>query len=158
MPKKMTKWIGSALMVFMFALPLTVTFQRADTGNQASIDLADFRLSTQYAQADEQAPAEQVEAPAPVADESADPTWFDKILGFIAGSGGLIAALGIGLEVLFRLIPSKKPLSILRPARYACVSLATIFTFLGNLLTIALNAAQNSQQGLPQAKVEVKKY
>lgn len=163
---------GFAMIFMIFALPFTMSFRGGDksavSANELSqsFELPTIHLTAQMAYADE-ASVDQPAAPevAPVENtgqvggpeaggvraeavegETAEPTWFDKILVALGASSGIVAGLVMLFEFFLRLFPSKKPLSLLIPARYAFVSLASIFTFLGSVATALINSAQNSQE------------
>lgn len=60
--------------------------------------------------------------------------WIQQTLEFLTSAEGMAATLAIVLEFVFRLIPTKKPLSVLRIAATAVKGLAAIFTKLDALL------------------------
>lgn len=163
---------GFAMIFMIFALPISMSIgfdKSAEVANQGTTEFSqfqtpsiDFAYNVAFAEeaAVDQPTAPEVAAPVEntgevggpeaggVRDDGtpADPTWFDKVLAALAASGGLLAGLALIFEIVLRIFPSKKPLSVLIPVRYACVSLAAIFTLIGNFATTLINTAQNAEQ------------
>lgn len=80
---------------------------------------------------------------AEVVQEVVQPTYLDKVLGFIGASGSVVAALIMMAEFLMRAFPSKKPLSLLIPAAYALHGISKIAGFLGMLADKMIEIANN---------------
>lgn len=76
----------------------------------------------------------------------AQPTYLDSVLAWIGNNAtGVASVLGL-LEVVLRVVPSQKPLSILVPVKYALSGLAVISGFLSDIcdkLISSLNASSN---------------
>lgn len=150
---RMKLMVAFAFVAMALALPVSVTIGRtAGQGASKGASFVSVHQSVAYADEAAQAPsgsqdAAQVSAPA-------EPTWADKILAFISSSGTLVSGLVIVFEIVVRAFPSKNPLSLLVPARYAAASLASIFAFLANLLGLLVNSAQNSQNAVQPVAVK----
>jgi|GEM_PF-4669539 len=71
----------------------------------------------------------------------ATPTYFDSTLTWLAANVAMIAS-GVGvIEVVLRLFPSLKPLSVLIPVQYALDGVAKILTFVSaNILAPMISA------------------
>lgn len=64
----------------------------------------------------------------------ANPTFLDGVLAWIPAHAAAVAS-GLGvLEVVLRLVPSQKALSILVPVKYALNGLGTICTWAGGIV------------------------
>lgn len=78
------------------------------------------------------------------------PAFLDGILKAMDGiSPAMVSGLLILAEVIFRMIPSAKPLSILVPVKYAMVGVAKILNFIGDMLQKLIDVANNVKP--PQA-------
>ncbi len=102
----------------------------------------------------ESIPAPPVVAPQAAKVDEAQPTFFDKILAALKSSGGIVAGFLVLFEVVLKLIPTAKPLSILLPVKYVVDSLSAIlFWFSNSLLIPMINLANKSDEKLkPETK------
>jgi hypothetical protein len=84
-------------------------------------------------------------APAEVAGPSA-PTYADKLIELLKKSGAVVAGFLVVAEIAMRAFPTKNPLSILLPLKYALDSLAFVLTWASSSVLVPLiNAANKSQ-------------
>jgi hypothetical protein len=140
--KFLNYFLGLFLAIFLTISFVNVNVRTNPIAKQSQHQVIELERGVGFTVLGERAYAQ--EAPAPAAEEVAEPNYLDKILAALAASGGLLGGLMIVFEMLMRAFPSKKPLSLLIPARYALSGLATIMKFLADVCDKLINIAQNA--------------
>jgi len=91
-------------------------------------------------------------APSPAAVVKVDatqPAFFDKVLAALKSAGGIVSGFLILFEVVLKMLPTVKPLSILLPVKYVVDSLSAILFWVSNSLLIPMiNLANKSDEKL----------
>lgn len=81
----------------------------------------------------------------PLLAQTAPPTWADGIIAWLSGNGTTIGVVVAVLEMVLRLIPSERALSVLVPVSYAVKAVASILNTLATAVLDPLaKAAQNT--------------
>ena len=70
----------------------------------------------------------------------APPTYLDGILKWITGASGIASSAVVVIELVLRLVPTAKPLSILVPVKYLFDGMVGILKFLSDLLGQLINS------------------
>lgn len=71
----------------------------------------------------------------------AEPKFLDGILAALAGAGGIVSAIVIVAEVVLRMVPTAKPLSVLIPVQYVVIGLIKILEFVKDLVVKLIEVA-----------------
>lgn len=74
------------------------------------------------------------------------PTFLDGVLKWMADnlSAPVVSGVVIVAEILLRVFPSSKPLSVLIPIRYACQKVSIILGVLGDIVDKLIVSANNA--------------
>lgn len=142
---KMLNWImGVFLAIFLSITFMDVKIRPQQITRQANHQVIDLKRGVNFTVLGESAQAQEAQS-APAAEaEVAQPSYLDKLMAMLAGAGGLVGGLVIVFEMLMRAFPSKKPLSLLIPARYFCNAMSVILKFVADVMDKLINVAQNA--------------
>lgn len=72
------------------------------------------------------------------------PTFLDAIIAFVKTPPGYLSAIVAGLEMLMRMLPTPKAMSLLVPLKYALGGLSIIFAWVSDSVLDPLIATANN--------------
>lgn len=133
---KTLKALLATMLLVMFTVPFTVSHN----GIKGVYAYAEGSKPVAEVKPAENKPV--VAAPQEVPGQS----FFDKIISAIKISGAVVAGILLLFEMAVRILPSKKPLSLLLPVKYAVDSLVFILSWLSSALLVPMIEIANKSK------------